>query len=120
MTHTVIDDYLANVSPHQAALLNGVRAAMHEALRLRQLTVEEGISYGLPCLKVDGKAVGGFAATKKSCSYYPFSGSVLEKLASQLSKFSKTQGALHFSDAQPLTDELVSLLIDTRLREIIA
>lgn len=115
---SVIDNYLSTVSAEHRALLEGVRAGMHEILRERGLSAVEEISYGIPCLKVDGKAVGGFAANKRFCSYYPFSGSVLGELDSQLADFSQTKSALHFTDAQPLSRELLESLIDTRLAQL--
>lgn len=113
---TVIDDYLAAVPAHQRKLLESVRREMRALLP----DADEVISYGLPCFKVDGKAVGGFAANKNSCSYYPFSGGVLAELRDQLAGFSQTKSALHFTDEQPLTPELISLLVETRQREIAA
>ena len=111
---TAIDDYLAAVPTDQRQLLENVRREIRALLP----DAEETISYGLPCFKVGGKAVGGFAANKNNCSYYPFSGGVLAELKDALEGFSQTKSALHFTDTQPLTPELIRLLIETRQREI--
>lgn len=79
---------------------------------------EEAISYGLPCFKVDGGVVGGFAANKNFCSYYPFSGSTLGQLKTELASYSQTLSALHFTDEKPLTKKIIKLLVDTRLKQI--
>ncbi len=110
---TVIDDYLEGVpDPERSALL-----------RLRQQILAlvpdavECISYQVPCFKLDGKAVAGFAPYKKHLSYFPFSGQTIKALP-QFEAFSQTQGALHFSVEKPLTDDEVKLLIERRLQEI--
>lgn len=116
---SVIDDYLQTVPAAQRELLEAVRVTMHAVLDQRNIAAEEAISYGLPCLKVAGKAVGGFAANKNFCSYYPFSGSVLGLLKAELVGFSQTKSALHFSEVNPLTAELIEQLVVSRLGQIL-
>lgn len=113
---TVIDDYLVEVPDPQRVLLEDVRNTLRELLP----NAIETISYGLPCFKVDGKAVGGFAANKTFCSYYPFSGNVLASIAPSIEQFSRTKSALHFTEQQPLPRDLVELLVRTRQNEIAA
>lgn len=111
---TVIDDYLAQVPEGQRALLQELRDAMRKLLP----NSEEAISYGLPCFKVDGKVVGGFAANKNFCSYYPFAGATLGLLQKDLEGYSQTLSALHFTAEKPLTKKIIKLLVDTKLRQI--
>lgn len=111
---TVIDDYLKTVEPAKRKLLEEVRVEMKRLLP----NAEEAISYGLPCFKVEGGVVGGFAANKNFCSYYPFSGSTLGLLKNELSSYSQTLSALHFTQEKPLTKKIIKLLVDTRLKQI--
>ena len=111
---TVIDDYLAGVPAGQRKLLEDLRKEMHKLLP----GCEEAISYNLPCFKVGGEVVGGFAATKSGASYYPFSGSTLQVLKNEFSDYSQTKGALHFSTDQPLSKKQIKLLVDTKLQQI--
>jgi uncharacterized protein YdhG (YjbR/CyaY superfamily) len=111
---TVIDDYLKTVSAEQGKLLEDLRKEMRRLLP----DAEEAISYGLPCFKVDGKVVGGFAANKNFCSYYPFAGSTLGLLKKDLAEYSQTLSALHFTAEKPLTKKLIKLLVDTKLQQI--
>lgn len=78
----------------------------------------EGMSYGLPAFRVEGKVVAGFAAFKNHLSYLPHSGSVLARLVDQVSHFEQTKGSLHFSVDLPLPRELVTLLVTTKLAEL--
>ena len=111
---TVIDDYLAGVPAGQRKLLEELRKEMHKLLP----GCEEAISYNLPCFKVDGEVIGGFAATKSGASYYPFSGSTLLVLKKEFEEYSQTKGALHFSVEQPLSKRQIKLLVDTKKQQI--
>jgi uncharacterized protein YdhG (YjbR/CyaY superfamily) len=109
-----IDSYLAGLDePRRAAL---------ETLRRSILAVipdaEQGISYGMPAFKVQGKTVAGFAAFKNHLSYLPHSGSVLEKLGGDLAGYQNTKGSLHFAVDEPLPPGLVNKLVNTRMREL--
>jgi hypothetical protein len=68
---TTIDEYLAGVPPKQRATLQKLRETIHSIVP----DAEECISYRMPAFRLDGRIVGGFAATASGCSYYPFSGS---------------------------------------------
>ena len=111
---TVIEDFVANIAEPQRSVL----------LQLRQLILnvvpdaEECIYYGIPCFKVDGNGVAGFDAYKKHNSYFPFSGQVFKAIASEVAGFKTTSGALHFTMDVCLSQDLVRLLIETRLDQI--
>ncbi len=111
-----IDAYLANVPEPQRSTLESVR------LRLRTLLpgADEVIAYGVPAFKVDGVAVAGYSASKKHCSYLPMSGGVLASIADQLDGFTWSKGALKFGVDQPLSEDLLALLVRTRQAEIAA
>mgnify|MGYP006173236343 CR=1 FL=1 len=114
MGKTEIDTYLEDVPEPQRSTLLEVR----RRILLIAPSATESISYQVPTFKVDGKAIGGFAAYAKHCSYFPFSGQVLGLLKSQLEGFTGTKSSLHFPHDEPLSLELLELLIDTRLEEI--
>ena len=79
---------------------------------------EEGISYGAPAFKLQGKVFAGFAAFKTHLSYLPHSGSVLGQIPDDVVEYAKTKGALQFPIDQPLPRALVRKLIDARLSEL--
>lgn len=91
--------------------------------RLRQTILaivpeaEQGISYGVPAFKVQGKTIAGFAAFKNHLSYLPHSGSVFSELEDELQGYSTSSGALRFNIDEPLPVPLVQKLIAVRLRQ---
>jgi uncharacterized protein YdhG (YjbR/CyaY superfamily) len=109
-----IDDYLRTVP--------GVRRKALEELRktIRSIVpdAQECISYKIPAFRVQGGIVAGFQATKKGCSYYPFSGSVLKSVAQHIRSYDQTKSALHFSADTFLPAALVRRLVRCRLSEI--
>jgi uncharacterized protein YdhG (YjbR/CyaY superfamily) len=56
---------------------------------------DETISYRMPAFRLNGTVVAGFIATKRGCSYFPFSGTTLTTLAKDLKKYEQTKGSLH-------------------------
>ena len=109
-----IDAYLAAASPPNRALLRQLRQTIHAILP----DAEECISYRLPAFRLRGKVVAGFSATAQGCSYYPFSGTTLGALASDLRGRSQTKSALHFDADRPLPVSLVRKLLAARRAEI--
>jgi uncharacterized protein YdhG (YjbR/CyaY superfamily) len=80
---------------------------------------EQGLSYGVPAFRVEGKVVAGFAAFKNHLSYLPHSGSVFSELKGELDAYSKSKGALRFPIDEPLPKEIVKRLIDIRMSQVL-
>jgi uncharacterized protein YdhG (YjbR/CyaY superfamily) len=110
---TTIDEYLADVTGDRRAALDDLR----KTIRRIAPKTEECISYGIPAFRLDGKVIAGFAATKKGCSYFPFSGTTLRTLADDVESYGRTKSALHFGPAEPLPTTLVRKLIKARIAE---
>ena len=108
-----MDEYLAALSPDRRAPLEKLRATIRSILP----NAEECISYSMPAFRVGKHVVAGFLATKKGCSYYPFSGTTLGTLADELSAYERTKSALHFDARRPLPKALVRKLLEARLAE---
>jgi uncharacterized protein YdhG (YjbR/CyaY superfamily) len=109
----MIDEYLATVTGERRAALDKLRKTIRRIVP----RAEECISYNIPAFRVDGKIVAGFLATKKGCSYFPFSGSTLRTLAGEVKAYDQTKGSLHFDPHQPLPAALVRKLIKARMAE---
>jgi len=112
MSKKEIDSYIAGQSEPEKTLLKDMRKIIMDI----EPSLKQGISYGLPAFILDGDVVCGIAARKNGCSYYPFSGSVLAALRSDLVKYKQSKAALHF-DA-PLPKTLVRKLMTQRMVQI--
>ena len=108
-----IDEYLDALEEPQRTTLAQLRQTILDILP----EAEQGISYGVPAFKVQGKTIAGFAAFKTHLSYLPHSGSVFPQLKDELTGFSASSGALRFSTGQPLPVSLVRKLIAARLQQ---
>ena len=109
-----VDDYLAALAPEQRAALDALRTAILAVVP----DAEQGISYGAPAFRVDGKLVAGFAAATHHLSYLPHSGSVLAGLGDAVAGYQCSKGALRFAVDTPLPPSLVSTLVHARLDEL--
>jgi uncharacterized protein YdhG (YjbR/CyaY superfamily) len=108
-----MDDYLATLDEPKRSTLEALRKAIIEIVP----GAEQGISYGVPAFKVQGKAVAGFAAFKSHLSYVPHSGSVLATLQDDTAQYETSKGSLKFAVDKPLPKRLVKKLISSRMRE---
>jgi uncharacterized protein YdhG (YjbR/CyaY superfamily) len=108
-----VDGYLSTVKGERRAALDALRRTIRSIVP----GAEECISYGIPAFRLDGRIVAGFAATANGGSYYPFSGSTLATLASDLEGWEGTKSAVHFSADRPLPKTLVRKLVRTRIAE---
>jgi uncharacterized protein YdhG (YjbR/CyaY superfamily) len=75
-----VDDYLAAQPPEARSVLERVRASVRRALP----GATEGISYGIPVLKLDGRMVLYFAGFARHYSLYPATPRVLAALGKEL------------------------------------
>ena len=114
MSQQEIDGYLAALDEPKRSTLEDLRRSILEVIP----EAEQGISYGMPAFKVDGKVVAGFAAFKHHLSYLPHSGSVLPELGEDVTGYESTKGSLHFAVDEPLPKDLVEKLIAVRLRQL--
>ena len=114
MSAAEIDDYLAGLDEPKRGTLQQLRRDILAVIP----DAEQGISYGLPAFRVQGKVVAGFAAFSRHLSYLPHSGSVLPALATQLEGYQRTTGSLHFPVDVPLPADLVRALVTTKLAQV--
>ena len=111
---TEIDDYLATVPDDAKKELERVRAVIAAQVP----DAVEGISYGMPAFRYDGRPLIGFTASKAHLSLHPFSPAVIEAEKDRLEGFSLSKGTIRFSPAQPLPDATLKAILARRLAEI--
>jgi uncharacterized protein YdhG (YjbR/CyaY superfamily) len=109
-----IDGYLASVEEPKRSTLEALRRSILEVAP----DAEQCISYGMPGFKVRGRTIAGFAAFTDHLSYLPHSGSVLGELGDEVAGYRTTKGSLHFPVDQPLPDQLVRRLVETKMRQL--
>ena len=109
-----IDSYLATLDEPKRSTLEALRKTIMEIVP----GAEQGISYGVPAFKVQGKAVAGFSAFKNHLGYVPHSGSVLATLQDDTVRYETSKGSLKFEVDKPLPKRLVKKLISARMREL--
>jgi uncharacterized protein YdhG (YjbR/CyaY superfamily) len=114
MSAREIDAYLETLDEPQRGALSEIRDAIMAVVP----DAEQCISYTYPAFRLGGKVVAGFGAFKQHNSYFPHSGSVLSALQDELTGYSMTKGALHFSSNTPLPRALVTRLLETRIQQI--
>jgi len=114
---SVIDDYLAQTTPENRAVLQHIRELTHEQIG----NLEEVMSYGMPGFRYTpkGKIVLGFAVNKHSMSIYPHSGQTLDHMSSDITPYRSALSALQFTPEKQLPDELVREFLQVRLQEIL-
>ncbi|MEV7573863.1 iron chaperone [Arthrobacter nitrophenolicus] len=110
----VIDDAMAELPEADRECLQ------HVIDIARQLVPEatEGMSYGMPALKLDGKPLLGVVAAAKHLSVFPFSPEVVEAVAGKLAGFSLSKGTIRFTAEHPLPDDVVEDVVRLRQAEI--
>ncbi len=108
-------DELIRAQPEaeRSALLAVVEAAMRLAP-----DAEQGISYGVAALLVDGRPLVGLAARGAGLSLYPFSPAALDTVREELTGWSVSKGTARFSAAKPLPAGVLERLLAARLAEI--
>lgn len=109
-----IDEYLAALSPENRTALQNVRRAVHAAAP----GAEEGISYGMPAFRLNGKLIAGFKAAANHCSFHPMSGTTVMSLEAELSDYDTSPGTIRFSARAGLPAALVRKLVRTRIAEL--
>jgi uncharacterized protein YdhG (YjbR/CyaY superfamily) len=113
---TPIDEHLATLAEPQRETLTHLRDTLRDLLP----AAEERISYGMPCFAVQGKAVAGFDGFRDHCSYFPHSGSVLDKVTGLPPWAEADGGTLRFPIGKRLPKAVLRKLISARLDEIAA
>lgn len=111
MSSAEVDNYLAQFQGPGLETAQRLRSMLLDLVPLG----EEGISYAMPVVKLNGKAVAGYAIAKNHVGYYPHSSLVLDRLPELAGKFSMTKGALHIPHGVNLDRALVAKLVKVRL-----
>jgi uncharacterized protein YdhG (YjbR/CyaY superfamily) len=109
-----VDDAIAEVTePERGALQHVVDVA-------RSLAPDavDGVSYGMPALKVAGKGYLGVVAAADHLSLFPFSSGAVDAVRDRLDGWSLSAGTIRFTAGHPVPDDVLMDLLRARLTEI--
>ena len=107
-----IEQYVAALPANQRAILQKLRVTIRAAAP----HAEEGVSYGLPAFRINGRPLVCFAAAAHHCSLYPMSPAVIRAHAGDLKKYETSKGTIRF--VAPLPAALVRKIVRARLAEL--
>ena len=105
MPFATVDEYIASFPDPVRELLSGVRRAIHAAVP----GAGEKISYQVPAITVNGKAVAYFAGWKTYLSFYPVP-AVDDATAAELAPYRAAKSTLRFPIDQPVPYDLIGRL----------
>jgi uncharacterized protein YdhG (YjbR/CyaY superfamily) len=109
-----VDDSLASMSEPDRSCLQRVVAIARGIAP----DAEEGMSYGMPALKLDGKPLIGVVAAARHLSIFPFSPAVVDAVAPKLEGHSLSKGTVRFTPDHPIPDDVVEEMVRLRRAEI--
>jgi uncharacterized protein YdhG (YjbR/CyaY superfamily) len=112
-----VDDYIACQPTAVRDLLARVRHAIRKALP----RAEEGLSYGIPTYRLNGRAVLYFAGWKRHYSIYPATRPLVAAFADGLVPYEvNDKGTIRFPLDEPVPARLIEGIARFRAREVAA
>jgi uncharacterized protein YdhG (YjbR/CyaY superfamily) len=106
--------YIAAAAPDKRAALRKLQKDILAAAP----RAEEGVSYGMPAFRLDGRPLAAFAAAANHCSLYPMSAAVIRAHAADLAAYDTSKGTIRFPPDKPLPSVLVLKMVKRRLVEL--
>jgi len=109
---STIDEYLAGLTSDKRATLNTVRKAIKAAAP----GAVEGVSYGIPAFRMNGRMLMWFGAATNHCSVYP-GAYPIKALKEELAGYEVSKGTVRFPVDKPLPASLIRKLVKARISE---
>lgn len=108
----VVEEYINSFSAEVQERL----VLMRNAIVQTAPNAIEGISYGMPAYKTNGKPLVYFAAFKNHIGFYATPNGH-KKFATQLSKYKQGKGSVQFPFTEPLPLDLIKKIVAFKLAE---
>ena len=105
-----VDHYIANLPVEQQIALERVR----QIIKTTVPEAVEFISYKMPAYHFHG-LIGGFAAFKNHCSFFPWNAQTIIDFADELQDFKTSAGTIQFTPDQPIPEELLQKILRDRV-----
>jgi uncharacterized protein YdhG (YjbR/CyaY superfamily) len=98
-----VDEYIAAHPPEVQRILQLVRGSIVKAVP----EADEGISYQIPTLELDGRYVIYFAGWKRHYSVYPAGSRLVAAFAKELAPYEVRKGTIRFPLGKPVPVRLI-------------
>ncbi len=115
MKQQTLQEYYSALTPQAKKALGQLRKSIVKIIP----DAEERISYGMPTFFL-GKALIGYAAFKEHYSFFPYSSSVINGIAGDLSAYETSKGTIRIPYGKTLPASLLKKVIAVRIAEVAA
>jgi uncharacterized protein YdhG (YjbR/CyaY superfamily) len=112
--HASVDDYMATLPEDRRAVMEQLRATVRAAAP----DATEVISYNMPALKLNGRFLVSYEAFKHHYSIFPWTNEMVANLGDDVKPYAAGKGTLRFSAAEPISMDLVTRIVEFRVREV--
>jgi uncharacterized protein YdhG (YjbR/CyaY superfamily) len=105
-----VNKYISNLPVEQQITLERVRQIIKNTVPEAQ----EYLSYKMPAYHFHGM-IGGFAAFKNHCSFFPWDSKTIDVFKDELTGFKTSAGTIQFTPEKPLHEELLQKILRYRV-----
>ncbi|WP_374507131.1 iron chaperone [Flavobacterium sp.] len=105
-----VNKYISNLPVEQQIALERVRQIIKNTVPEAQ----EYLSYKMPAYHFHGM-IGGFAAFKNHCSFFPWDSKTIDVFKDELTSFKTSAGTIQFTPEKPLSEELLQKILRYRV-----
>ncbi len=111
--YKTIDEYQSGFPAELQERMQSIRSIIRRAVP----EVEEVISYQIPCFKYKGYLLYYSAYAKHISLSYPFSGALLKKFETELSRYKVSKSAIQLPNSEALPLEFIKGIVEFRKKE---
>ena len=108
---STVDEYFQLIPEEVRPEMDALRSMLQRLVP----DAEEGISYGMPCIKMNGILVY-YACHKKHIGFYPFPNAI-KVFSKKLEDYTTSKGAIQFPLGKAMPEELIQKIIQFRIAE---
>ena len=105
-----VNKYISNLPVEQQIALERVRQIIKNTVPEAQ----EYLSYKMPAYHFHGM-IGGFAAFKNHCSFFPWDSKTIDVFKDELTGFKTSAGTIQFTPDKSLPEELLQKILRYRV-----